>query len=385
MIRRVVFIVVGLVVVVAAAFLIIPYVQARSLGAQLATDVAAIRQTKWPRNPPVPNPKHDNGYQCFASVLKVMPKDISPFDVKTDTAAPGLGAWLRTDDAEPIETMPKELGERAQALSGWFDELRDCGNSRHLQYVDAIEPWKLAPRYVEAVMALSRFTSLEVRRLVSTGKAEEGFNRCNSTLAFTIDQSHQGLLGAVAASTSIRMLAPRCVEAWGAMPAAVRSAAASGWVTLATRLASTKEVLATERLCSAIYIFEPLAPHEGVPHVSGPDSTTRIERWWLLRGWSPWDSRLRALAEVGDSPKERAERSASLDDYATSWAPNAGTANYEKFGQRIDQGRTILSTLQWIGSGAKGEPPVGMTRVEGAVEFKDADGKAHRIPVPPLE
>ena len=391
MIRRVVFIVVGLVVLIAAAFLIIPYVQARSLGAQLATDVAAIRQTKWPRNPPVPSPKHDNGYQCFAAMLKVMPRDISPFDLKTDPTAPSLGAWVRVEDPEPIATMPPELDERAQALSKWFDELRECGNSRHLQYTAALEPWDLPPRYAEAMMALTRFTSLEVRKLVANGLPEEAFNRCSSTLAFTIDQSHQGLLGAMAAATTLRILAPRCIEAWGALPAALRPLSAPGWVTLATRFASAKEVFATERICSSIYFFEPLAPHVGVPHVPEVallgDSTV-ISRWMSLRIWSAWDTRMRALSEAGDSPKERAEKSAAIDALGTSWlGPIAagGGADYEKFGARIDQSRTILTTLQWISTGAKGEPPPGMTRVDGAVEFKDSDGKAHRIPVPPLE
>lgn len=391
MIRRVVFIVVGLVVLIAAAFVGLPYLQARSLGAQLATDVAAIRQTRWPRNPPVPNPKHDNGYQCFAALLKVMPKDISPFDAKGDTTAPNLGAWVRTEDPEPIRTMPPELDARAQELSKWFDELRECGNSRHLQYVDTFEPWELQPRFAEAMMALTRFTSLEVRKLVANGLAEEAFNRCSSTLAFTLDQSHQGLLGSMAASSTLRILAPRCIEAWGALPAPLRPLSAPGWVTLATRFASAKEVLATERISSSIYFFEPMAPHAGVPHVDEVallGESTVLSRWLSLRLWSPWDARMRALAEVGDSPKERAEKSGAIDALGTTWlgpVAAAGGANYEKFGARIDQARTILTTLQWISAGAKGEPPAGMTRVDGAVEYKDADGKPHRISVPPLE
>lgn len=390
MIRRVVFIVVGLVVVLAAAFLIIPFVQARSLGAQLATDVAAIRQTKWPRNPPVPNPRHDNGFQCFVAMLKVMPRDVSPFDGKGDTAAPNPGAWVRAEDPEPVKTMPPELDARAQELSKWFDELRDCGNSRHLQYVDALTPWALPPRYGEAVMALSRFTSLEVRKLVANGLAEEAFNRCSSTLAFTLDQSHQGLLGAMVASASLRMLAPRCIEAWGALPAPLRPLTSAGWVTLATRFASAKEIFATERVCSSIYLFEPLAPHQGVPHVDELllSDTTVISRWLVLRSWSSWDARMRALSQAAESPKERAQQAAALDALGQSWmspANFAGAANYEKFGERVDQTRTVLTTLQWISGGAKGEPPPGMTRVDGAVEYKDADGKVHRIAVPPLE
>ncbi|MGV3623209.1 MAG: hypothetical protein ACO1OB_20485 [Archangium sp.] len=386
MIRRVVVVIVVLVLLLAAGFVIVPYVQAQSLGAQLATDVAALRETKWTRNPPVPNPLHDNGYQCFAAVLKVTPRDLSPFNINAPSKAPELAAWVRTHDPEPLETLPPELAERMQALSKWASQVRDCGNSRHLQLVPELEPWELPPRYIEVVMALTRYTSLEVRQLVAQGRAEEALNRCNATLAFTIDQSHQGLLGAVAATSSVRMLSTRCVEAWNALSPELRALTGSQWLTLATRLAGTREVLATERLCSGIMAFEPFAPHEGVPHpkdVSAPD-TTWLPRFMMLRLWPVWDARTRELVDAADEPQKRQEISASIDALSEGWMmppQYAGTANYEKFVERIAEGRAMLSTLQWISAGAKGEPPAGMRRVEGALEWKDSEGIARRIPL----
>lgn len=381
--RRVVIAVVTLLVVLVVGFAVVPHLQARTLSENLIRDVAALRATAWSRTPAPSNPQHDNGYQCVASVLKVTPRDLTPFKLSGPPADGGvdLQDWLKTEDPEPLDTLPPELDVRMQALVGWADGLRGCGDSSRLKLVDGFEPWDLPPRYGEAMMALTRYTWLETRRLLTTGQVELAFNRCNAALALAVDQSHQGLLGAMVAISSLQRLAPVCVEAFNGLPPELRAITSAQWVTLATRFESSKEVFEIERLSSSMWVFAPLSSDPDVPRSkeAPPVEQTPWGRYRYLRMWNEWDLRMRELAEVADVPEKRRPVAERLDAIS-AWL---GSPDYERFAQRLDLGRTLLSTLQWIGAGAKGEPPPGVTRVEGGVEWTDSDGKPRRIPVAP--
>lgn len=384
--RRVLFGVIGLLVLLVVGFIAVPHLQSRALGQRLAADIAKVRSNVITRTPAPRNPQHDNGFACLAGMLKVTPRDLTPFSLNGPPKEPDLSPWVRGD--APLDTVPPELEERAAALSGWADEMRACGSSMTLKFVAGLEPWDALPRYGETVMALTRFTTLEVRRLVADKQPQLALERCNATLAFALDQSHLGLLGSMTAVASLRVLSTHCATAFNALPVEERKNFAPQWVVLSTRLASTKEVFEVERLTGSVVFFSPLVDTEGIPRpseVASPGSTV-VSRWVLRRLWSTWDARMRVLGDVAGNPVERAKAANEVEAlFAEWWVPMELSipANYEKFAVRLDEGRLILSVLQWLANGATGALPEGATRVEAGVEWKDLDGKAHVIPVVP--
>ncbi len=384
--RRVLFGVIALIVLLVAGFVAVPFFQSRALGRQLAADVAAARANVVTRTPPPRNPQHDNGFACLAGMLKVTPRDLSPFSLNGATKEPDLSPWVRGD--APLDTVPPELEERARALSGWADEMRACGSSKSLKYFTGTEPWDDPPRHPEAVLALTRFTTFEVRRLVAEKQPQLALERCNATLAFALDQSHLGLLGAMTAVASVRVLASHCATAFNALSAEEKKSFAPQWVVLATRLASAKEMIETERLTASVTYFAPLVDTEGIPRVREAAllDSTMFSRYLMRRLWSAWDPRLRALVDVAEDPAGRVRASAEIDQLFSEWWVPVGPAapvNYGKFAERLDEGRLVLSVLQWLANGASGVLPEGATRVDGGVEWKDLDGAPHVIPVAP--
>lgn len=377
--RRVLVAVVLLVVLLVAGVFSIPWFQAQRLGRQLAVDAKALQTRVVTRSPAPTQPLHDNGFACLAGMLKVTPRDLSPFE------KPDVLVWATGE--KPLDTLPKDVDERMRALMNWSDELRACGSSMKLQPVEGLWPWDVPSRHGTAVMTLSRLTALETTRLLADNQAEMAFSRCNATLAMTLDQSQLGLLGAMEAVATLRTLAPRCAQAFHALSPEGKKQLGGQWVGLATRLASNREVLETERVVSALTLFSSVSPEGDLPRPSDlappPEGVLATPAMRLL--WSRWDAAMRAYLDAVDDPATRAGADAAFLARVDAWwvpAHWAGTNTYGAYVKRLDEGRLILSVLQWLAAGASGPLPPGATRVDGAVEWTDSDGKPQRIPVP---
>lgn len=339
---------VALVVVIAlvvTGFVVVPYVRSRALARQLEADVTALRARAVVHTPPVLQPIHDNGFQCFAGMLKVTPRDLSPFD------KPG---------ALDAAALQKEL----KALEPWADNLRACGESRELRFVAGAEPWSLSPDLLRLATALGRVTALQTRVDVEAGRAVEASLRCHATLNAAFDWTYLGLVGVQGARSLAREVAPACAAALDALPPQLRADAAQTWVTLLPRVVSLQDLLKTERATRALRVFGPFTQLHDLPPSTRPSSA--LQDLADRRLWSSWDAAFQALLDAPDAAT-RSAAAERLCAHSTSWAPDALCVNEGLVERSLQDVTTLSLALTWLASGAGGKPPVGERTDAGLV------------------
>lgn len=367
------------VLLLVTALIVTPFLRVRGLAARLESEVAARDKAVWPRVPPVQLATHDNGYACLAGMLRVAPPDMTPFvgsKADVDPVRPWLG------DA-PLDTLPEAIVERRKLLRAWMESTRACGDSRELKPVAGLTPWAPPPNWARLLMGLARFTVLDVREALAEGKNAEAAGLCHAAAALLADQSHLGLAGAIIGGSGLKLLAQPCAQALNLAPRPVPPALKDSWAALLARYASAAEVLDTERLNSGITLFGGLTNARSLPTVEAP---LELDNWYsryeAALAWPEWDARTRALVDGARQSPEALEAALKRLEAAGSSGFLAAIPNFGPMLAHIDSTRVALQVLAWLAAGAEGEPPVGVTRVDGAVEWPDGDRDAWRVPVP---
>lgn len=345
--RRALSVLVAVFIVVAAAFIVTPRVEAQRLGRQLLADVTVLRTREMPRATPVREPIHDNGFLCLAGMLKVTPRDLAPFDV------PG--------DFTPTESTPKQLN----AVAAWADNLRACGESRWLRFALGAAPWDDGAELVRVALALSRITALQVRDDLAKGRAVEASLRCQATYAAAFDWTRLGPHGVVGALGLSRQLLPACADALRGLPAEVRVDASQTWGALLPRVVTLRELLETTRVAASVRNFGGLSGVEGLPPpVPRVPAASALERFEERRLWPKWDAAFRHLVDAPDAAARDAAVK-QLDALVGGVSPVTIDARLQE--HRLQQLATISMALTWFAGGAAGNPPVGERTDAGLV------------------
>lgn len=359
-------------------------VQTRRLGDALVADIDAWQAHVVVRDPPLQSPRHENGYACFAEVLKVTPKDLGPLEIKN-----------RAPFNEVMDggVVPADWEAKLTELEPWAASLRACGDSARLSFVPGVstftpsfEPTEL--RESTLVLALGRMLQIEAHLLPVDGTWDPIAEHCAGTLEVGLDRSHLNLIAAMVTNTTVRALAEPCGRAVQHLSPDARAALADRFARLPSRLAQNHEYLEEERLLVSLNAFRwmmsdeqkakvPLADYPLESSVKNP-----FLRFAYGRDWGRWDRAMRELVAVADVPgPARLAASASVDT-SPWWLPSDGIsgANYERFLQRTEDTRVVLQLLADLAAGEPKPLPPQVTRTATGLAFTDSSGESLFIP-----
>lgn len=316
------FVVLGVALAIPFVLFLVWDTQTRTLGNTLLADISAGKQRTIKRDPPLKEPKHDNGFKCLGGMLDVSPPGaLAPFTGKNIEA---LEPFI--NGTRPVNEIPPEVRASMIAFSPWAGGVRDCAQSKELSFVEGIAPWApvdnvRAVRLAETMPALIDFTRLELRVLIADGQPEVALERCSTTWALAADQTHLGLAGAKTARLAVKWLAPACTDAVKALPAEatpVREAVGKQWLALKQRLALPKEVVEAERIRGSLRTFAWVsdeAIRKQLPAVVMPANTGFMARIEAGRKWRAYDQGMRELTKESPSGPVDASLPTALNDY----------------------------------------------------------------------
>ena len=373
----------GLVLAMVAAIPLSWHVQRGALGDALVADLEATATRTIARKPPLDAPKHENGFACYAAVIETTPTDLSPFELKD------AGVFFELMDAgvvaEPWLT-------KVARLEPWAESVRSCGSSKKLEFVPSVTPLSTlsdakAERGTQVILALSRMTRLQARRLAVEGKWEEIAELCAGSLEVALDRSHLGLVGGMIASSLVRQLSPPCGAALQHLRPDSRKTWARRFGALPARLISNAELIETERQAMELMAFGWLLSEQQKARTPPSDSLTYdapLSRFALARLWGQWDRCLRRLgAAARIEGRERKEASSKCDEvWHGWWIPNehSARADYERFFARMDDTALLLGLLAELARGSEVTLSPRLVRSAAGLEFTDGQGEKVSIP-----
>ena len=321
------------------------------------------------RNPPAQNPLHDNGFQCLAGMLDVMPKELAPFEAPPDLAMQEL---LSGQHPERVDAT---LRARLQALTPWMKSMRECGHSARLGFNAGLTPWE-APtlrqgQLSRAVVVFFRITNVELQALLADGQPAIALERCSETMALGADLTHLGIQGSALMRIGLRTVVPLCATALAASEPDVKAQVAKQWALLPARLAPPRELVETERLSTAVL---GLGWSAGLPNAApGPEVMGFLNRVKTQRLWANFDQAMRKLADVAATPgPARVDASqAVLKTWSASWVPPGSATvglDYETFLVGEEENDEVLTLLLALALGDESPRPH-VTRGQGFVTF----------------
>lgn len=375
----------ALLVAMALALFITWHFQTRALGDALVADVEAALARTITRDPRPDSPKHENGYACFAAAVGAMPRDVSPFDLRSQPAFSEL-----MDAGVLAEPWPSKVA----SLEPWAESLRSCGDSTVLKFVPTVTPFMTDADTgsMEAQMALVRMTRLQVRLLGAESKWEAIVERCLGTLEVGLDQSHVNLIGVMLGASAVKTLTPPCAHAVQQLQPEGRAAAAKRFRALRGRMASNREFFENERLAMGLLAHR--WELSGAQRARTPASQELLEatladpvvRFSLARLWTRQDKAMRELITVADLPgPARVEASLAIDAVFNGWwVPpelSGSLPDYEKFFLRNEEAMTLVQLLADVAEGVEKPLPPNVTRIPEGLQVINLEGEQLLIPV----
>lgn len=382
--RRVLLAIGALVVLMVAGLLLSWHLQERALGEALVADITATMARPIERSAKPESFKHENGYACFAGMVDVTPKDLSPFEMKDSEVL---------KEVMDAGVMPEALLPKVTSLEPWAESMRACGDSEQLKFVDGVTPFASfgdakSERGNQALLALSRLTRLQARMLARDEQWQTIAERCAGTLEVALDRSHVNLIGAMIAASAVKQLSPQCGVALQRASAEARPALAKRFGALPSRLVSSREVVEVERQTLGLMMYGwRLSSEVRATLPSGEQLVA--EEWWprfmSARLWSRWDRSMRQLsvaAEQGEAARLDASR-AHDRVMEVWWAPAelSGQPDYEKFFVRLDETALLLRALSELAAAREVTLSPKLARTAEGVEFTDFKGEKLLIPL----
>lgn len=359
------------------------HLQHRALGDALISDLQASAARTVTRSPPLADPKHENGYGCYAAMIDVTPADLSPFEMKDG------GVFAALMDAGVVE---EPWRSKMTSLEPWAASVRSCGNSATLAFVPGLTPFApfsdvRSARGSQVLLALSRMTRLQARLLWVDEAWEEIAALCAGTLEVALDRSHLGLVGAMVAASNVRLLAPQCGAALRHTGLQSRKTWGKRFGALPARLISNEQLIDLERQAMGLAAFGWLLSDEQRAKTPPSESFTSNEplsRLATARLWGRWDRAMRHLAEAAqEGNPERLEASLALDEaFSAWWLPSdlQSRPEYEKFFLRRDDTAVLLGVLTALASGNEVSLSSKLVQTASGLEFTDSQGEKILIP-----
>lgn len=379
--RRVALTILTLLLGILAIAVIATDLQRRRLTESLVTDAEAIlsKTTTLPGTSSAP--AHENGFACLADVLKTAP---SYGSFSTHAGDERLAAAPRVSDAT-----------RAQLdlMRAWMESARGCADASFLKPVPGVRPFELGDAHTTAFLALGRATFAQHRVLAEEQRWADIADTCASTLELALDQTHLNLLSALTAENVLKRILPGCINALTQLDGESRASRAPRFAKLAERMATSREIMETERVEAAAYGYARLLSDEQRTHLPPLNyvllnhSRNLLAPVQLTRVWRASDPLMRQLAEHADTPgpaRGRAlEQLAELE--SLWWVPEEGRVVplYGPFLLRFDDMRTLLKVLALSAAGETNFPP-SITRTSNGLVFMGTDGKTLELPLSSL-
>jgi hypothetical protein len=382
--KRVVWFVVLLTAVLMVAPMGVLHSRNTTLRTQVTQDLEQARKRVVARSPPTTNALHDDGFHCLAGLLDVAPKSFSPFDEKPDARL------LALFSGQHPELVDATMRERLLLFSPWVKSLRECSHSARLTFTSGLTPWDSPTlrngQLSHSMVALFRFTNVEVQALLTDGQVSTALERCTETLQLGTDLTHLGIQGSALLRVGLRTIVPLCATALAASEPEVKAQVAKQWAALPARLATTEELVDDERLASAVLGFGWSA---GLPGAKQPEVATWNERVGTQLLWRRHDQAMRKLHDVAATPgPARTAASEKVVDSFQGWmvAPQyvASSLQYEPFLVGEEENGEVLSLLLALALGDENPHPH-VTRGDGFVTFQPSNADPLVIPTRALK
>jgi hypothetical protein len=378
--KRMVAMLVVLLLVLAGATVGVHQRKTAKLRDDVARDLELATKRVIERNPPAQNPLHENGFQCLAGMLDVLPKDLAPFEAPPDLAMQELLS------GQHPERLDASMRARLQALTPWMKSMRECGHSARLGFNAGLTPWDSPTlrhgQLLRALVVFFRFANVELQALLADGQGAAALERCSETLALGADLTHLGIQGSALMRIGLRTVVPLCATALAASEPEVKAQVARQWATLPARLAPAQELVEAERLSTAVL---GLGWSAGLPNAApAPEVMGFLNRVKTQRLWANYDEAMRKLAAVAATPgPARVEASqAVLKTWSASWVPPGYATvglDYEKFLVGEDENDEVLTLMLALALGDESPRPH-VTRGQGFVTFTPTGAEPLIIP-----